>query len=124
MKFAGQDKYGYLVVKHLHMNGPQTVRELADAIDITIHSAGQALRRMMNRGHIEATGQFKGVGCKRAQIYRWSDIEGSELHEPMLNDSERSRALELADRAIGSLRTGYNPAMFDPFRVLRAQVAA
>lgn len=123
MKFAGQDKYGYLVIKHLRANGPQTVRELATAFDATIHVTGQALRRMMCRGLIEGTGEYRGEGCYRAQVFRWVDIEDSDSGEPLMDDCERNKAIAASDRAIVGLRAAYIPGAFDPFRVPRAQVA-
>ncbi|MNK62889.1 hypothetical protein D3C87_820830 [compost metagenome] len=121
MNFVGQDKHGYAVIRSLRDNGPQTVREIAESIGSDTHSTDQAVRRMMCRGQVQRTGERKGVGSGRANIYRWVDVEEADL-DPLMNETERNRAIESADRIVRSLRAAYNPSMFDPFRVLRAQV--
>ena len=51
------------------------------------------------------------------------DIE-EEDNELMINEVARRRAIEAAETFVRGLRSGYMPGMFDPFRVLRAQVGA
>ena len=77
----------------------------------------------MCRGQVERTGERKGVGSGCANIYRWVDIE-EEDNELMINEVARRRAIEAAETFVRGLRSGYMPGMFDPFRVLRAQVGA
>lgn len=122
MKFCGQDKYGPLVVRHLQTMGPHTVRETANAIGVPVGETNKALHRMVGRGLVEGTGEYRGDGKFRAQVFRWADVEDEEILEPVMNDYERNRALEATDRVIKNLRAIYNPRKFDPFRVLRAQV--
>ena len=122
MSFAPQDKHGYAVVNSLRIYGPQTVREIAESIGADAHSTDQAIRRMMCRGLLERTGERKGTGSGRANIYRWIDVEEEDLG-PMVDENDRHRAIESADKVVRSLRAAYVPGLFDPFRVLRAQVA-
>lgn len=124
MKFFGQDKYGPVIVRYLQTYGPHTVREIAETVEVEIGLINKALRRMMCRGLVEETGQYRGDGIYRAKLYRWTDIEDVEALEPIMDKFERNVALEATDRAIRNLRAAYVPGMFDPFRVLRAQVAA
>lgn len=123
MKFAGQDKYGLVVINSLRVYGPMTVKEIAKAIGTDVNAADHAIRRMMGRGLVERTGERKGTGSGSANIYRWVDIEEDD-REPMINEAARQRAIESADLVVRSLRAAYIPSQFDPFRVLRAQVGA
>ena len=123
MKFAEQDRYGQAVINSLRIYGPMTVREIAAAIGLSVNGTDHAIRRMMCRGQVERTGERKGVGSGCANIYRWVDIE-EEDNELMINEVARLRAIEAAETFVRVLRSGYMPGMFDPFRVLRAQVGA
>lgn len=122
MKFFGQDKYGPVVVKHLQTKGPHTVREMAEIYGIEVCLINKAVRRMMCRGLVEETGEYRGKSIHRAKVYRFTNVEEPEILEPMMNSYERNNALAATDRIIGSLRGSYIPGLFDPFRVLRAQV--
>lgn len=124
MKFAPQDRYAPLAVRHLRIQGPRTVRELADLIKVDIKSTTKAVHRMMRRGLIEATGEYRGVGKYRSQVYRFVDVEEIEEEDPMMHPRDRNMALEATDLLIRHLRATFTPGLFDPFRVLRAQVAA
>ncbi|CAB3714958.1 hypothetical protein CEY09_31005 [Achromobacter marplatensis] len=124
MRFAGQDHHGVAVVNCLRVNGPHTIREVAELIGVDQRVADKTMRRLLCRGYVERTGERKGVGSGRAAIYRWSDVEAPEKTEPMMNAYERKRALAMTDELIRTLRAGWNPSAADPFRVLRAQVSA
>lgn len=122
MKFAGQEKHGPVISRFLRDHGPHTVREVADAIKIDVAICNKALRRMMARGYIQATGEYRGEAKFRAQMYCYVDVEDHELPDPVMDDFERNRSIAAAERIISNLRGAYIPGMFDPFRVLRAQV--
>lgn len=122
MKFAPQDKHGVSIVNCLRIHGPMTIRQVSELLGLDLRRTDQTMRRLMLQSHVEQTGERKGVGSGRAAIYRWLDIEAPEKPEPMINVYERKRAIESAERTVRSLKAEYNPAMFDPFRVLRAQV--
>lgn len=124
MRFAGQDKYGEAVVNCLRVYGPHTIREVAEILEINIFRADTTMRRLMCKGYVEPTGERQGTGSGRAAIYRWIDVEEEEERGPMMNVYERARALTMADELVRTLRTSYQPAVFDPFRVLRVLLGA
>lgn len=122
MKFAGQDKYGEAVVNCLRIYGPHTIREVAELLEINIFRADTTMRRLICKGYVEPTGERQANGSGRAAIYRWIDVDEPEERGPMMNVYERARAISMADDLVRSLRGSYTPGLFDPFRVLRAQV--
>lgn len=122
MSFAQQDKHGVAIVNCLRIYGPNTIREVAELIGIDQRRADSTMRRLMCQGHVEPTGERKGVGSGRAAIYRGLDVGEDVKQEPMMNVYERRRAIAMADDLIGRLRADWKPNKFDPFRVLRAQV--
>lgn len=125
MKFATQDKNGVAIVNCLRLHGEMTIREVSEMLCLDLKRTDQTMRRLMLQSNVEQTGKRKRVGSGRAaMIYRWLDIDAPDKPEPMMNVYERKRAIESADRIVRSLKAAYNPAMFDPFRVLRAQVGA
>lgn len=124
MKFAGHDRHGVAIVNCLRIYGPLTIREVAEKIGIDNRKADSTMRRLMCKGYVEPTGERKGTGSGRAAVYRWIDVEDSEERGPMMNVYERRRAIAMTDKLVQTLRAGWNPNLADPFRVLRAQVAA
>lgn len=124
MKFSGQERHGPVIIKFLRDHGPHTVREVATAIHVEVPICNKALRRMMARGFVSPTGEYRGDGNHRAQLYQYMDVEDLEDMDQVMSQYERNRAIAASEWIVRSLRSGYNPAMFDPFRVLRAQVGA
>lgn len=124
MKFVGQDKNGEKVINCLRIYGPQTVGEVVDHLGLDRHRADSIMRRLLNKGYVEPTGEHRKYNLRSAIVYRWVDVEDSEERGPMLNMYERARAIAQADELIGWLRCSYDRGQFDPFRVLRVQVGA
>lgn len=122
MKFVGQDKNGEKVINCLRIYGPQTVGEIVDHLGLDRHRADSIVRRLMCKGYVEPTGEHRRSNLRSATVYRWVDVEDAEDRGPMMNVYERARALTMADDLVRSLRGSYIPGLFDPFRVLRAQV--
>lgn len=124
MKFSGQDRYGPMVIRQLRDFGPHTGRELAEALGLDVGLANKTIHRMADAGFAVRTGEFRGVGKYRSNVFRWVPMLDLEVPEPVLRGMERNLQLEANERAIKALRSSYIPNTFDPFRVLRAQVAA
>jgi hypothetical protein len=122
MKFSGQDKYGPVVVRHLRDHGPKTGRELAEELHLDVGLANKTVHRLADAGFAARTGEFRGVGKFRSNVFRWVPIPDLEVPERILRGMEREVLLKANERAITALRSSYIPGQFDPFRVLRAQV--
>lgn len=124
MSFATHDRWGVAIVNCLRIYGPHTIKEVGELIGLEQRRTDGVMRRLMCQGHVEQTGERKGTGSGRAAIYQWVDVEDEEKPQPMMNVYERKRAVAMADELVRTLRAGWNPNLVDPFRVLRAQVAA
>lgn len=125
MKFATQDKNGVAIVNCLRLHGEMTIREASEMLGLDLKRTDQTMRRLMLQSNVEQTGKRKRVGSGRsAMIYRWLDIDAPDKPEPMMNVYERKRAIAMTDQLIQAMRTTVDPSVFDPFRVLRAQVGA
>lgn len=124
MKFSGQDKYGPMVIRHLRDHGPKTGRELAEELHLEVGLANKTVHRMADAGFAVRTGEFRGVGKYRSNVFSWVPMLDVEVPDPVLRGMERNQQLEANERSIKALRKSYIPGMFDPFRVLRAQVGA
>lgn len=122
MKFSGQDRYGPMVIRHLREHGPKTGRELAEELHLDVGLANKTIHRMADAGFAVRTGEFRGVGKYRSNVFSWVPMLDLEVPEPILRGMEREVQLKENDRAINALRTSFVPGQFDPFRVLRAQV--
>jgi len=122
MKFSGQDRYGPIVIKHLRDHGPKTGRELAEELQLDVGLANKTVRRMAEAGFAIRTGEVRGVGNRRANVFRCVPMRDLEVPERVLRCMEREAQIKTNERLITALRSGYVPGLFDPFRVLRAQV--
>lgn len=124
MKFSGQDRYGPMIIRHLRDFGPKTGRELAEELHLAVGVANKNVHRMADAGFAVRTGEFRGVGKYRSNVFRWVPMMDLDVPEPILRGMERDVQIKANERAIKALRSSYVPNTFDPFRVLRAQVGA
>jgi hypothetical protein len=113
-----------MVIRHLRDHGPKTGRELAEELHLDVGLANKTVHRMADAGFAVRTGEFKGIGKYRSNVFRWVPMLDLEVPEPVMRGMERNLQLEANERSIKALRKSYIPGMFDPFRVLRAQVGA
>lgn len=122
MKFSGQDKYGPMIIRHLRDHGPKTGRELAEELHLDVGLANKTVHRMADAGFAARTGEFRGVGKYRSNVFRWVPMVNLEIPETILRGMERDTQIKANERTVRALRLGYTPGQFDPFRVLCAQV--
>lgn len=113
-----------MVIKHLRDHGPKTGRELAEELHLDVGLANKTLYRMEEAGFAIRTGEFRGVGKYRANVFSWVPMLDLEVPERVLRSTERDAQMKANERSITALRSSYVPSLFDPFRVLRAQVGA
>ncbi len=124
MKFSGQDKYGPMIIRHLRDHGPKTGRELAEELHLGVGQANKTVHRMADAGFAARTGEFRGVGKYRSNVFRWVPMLDLDIPETILRGMERDTQIKANERTVRALRSGYIPGQFDPFRVLRAQIGA
>lgn len=125
MKTGKRRDSNKLVLEALGMAGPQTITELAAATKLTKSSVRDVLERLAGEGLLHKTTEIRVSVHGRAHIFALGHGEGGgEAHEPMMAVRERTKAIQETSRTIDNLRGSYLPGMFDPFRVLRAQVGA
>ncbi|WP_315136384.1 helix-turn-helix domain-containing protein [Achromobacter marplatensis] len=114
-----------LVLDALGMAGPQTITELAAATKLTKSSVRDVLERLAHEGRSHKTKEIRVSVYGRAHVFALGQGEASDdVDEPILQVRERTRAIQETAKTVESLRAGFVPGMFDPFRVLRAQVGA
>ena len=125
MKTGKRRDSNKLVLEALGMAGPQTITELAAATKLTKSSVRDVLERLAGEGRVHKTKEIRVSVHGRAHIFALGQGDAAdEPDEPMLAVRERTKAIQETNKTVQGLRAGYMPGMFDPFRVLRAQVGA
>lgn len=125
MKTAKRRDGNKLVLEALRSAGPQTVMQLAAATRLTGSSVRDVLDRLAVEGRAHKTKEIRASQYGRAFVFAigQGDVEDCP-DEPMLQVRERTRAIQETAKTVESLRAGFVPGKFDPFRVLRAQAGA
>lgn len=114
-----------LVLQALGVAGPQSITEIAAMTKLTKSSVRDVLERLAGEGRVHKTKEIRASVHGRAHVFALGQGDASdEPDEPMLAVRERTKAIQETNKTVQGLRDGYMPGMFDPFRVLRAQVGA
>lgn len=114
-----------LVLQALSVAGPQSITEIAARTKLTKSSVRDVLERLGGEGRVHKTKEIRVSVHGRAHVFALGQGDAcDEPDEPMLAVRERTKAIQETNKTVQGLRAGYMPGMFDPFRVLRAQVAA
>ena len=107
--------------------GPMTMREVAcyfpgcDYHDVSSILSAMRLKTSTRQVHICG---WAASTCGGAAVPVWMWGDAFDAEEPKSTGEDGVRRIERCSyRTIAKLRTSFVPGQFDPFRVLRAQVA-
>lgn len=109
------------ILYRLRTNGPLDIFQIRELVKANLHDVRVAARDLNERELIHISTWHKRPGGKRMPAY--SPGAGENVAKEDVDYGERAKvALAETSKTIAALRVSLDPAMFDPFRVLRAQV--
>lgn len=111
------------ILYRLRAYGPLDVFQLQEHIRANLQNVRVAARDLNERGLVHISTWHKRNGAKRVAVYAVGAGENVAKDEVDIDDRVRRAMAETAE-TIAALRLAIDPGMFDPFRVLRAQVSA
>ncbi|WP_241059113.1 hypothetical protein [Achromobacter xylosoxidans] len=100
-----------------------TARQLTNEFGTHISHTRELVKKLHACGKVHICGWTRPiVTCTYTPIYKWGP--GRDVEQPLSKITEVVHKPEKESyRTIAKLRTSFVPGQFDPFRVLRAQVA-
>ncbi|OAD17143.1 hypothetical protein [Achromobacter insolitus] len=111
------------ILYRLRVNGALDIFQLREMIRANLHDVRVAARELNARELVHISTWHRRPGGKRMPAY--SPGAGENVGKEDVDYGERARrAFAETDQTVSELRESYQPGTFDPFRVLRAQVAA
>jgi len=114
-----------VVLAALEMQNLQTIAEISAVTGLSKVSVRNALVLLMADSAVHRRPEVRKFATYESHIYAVGAGEAQEEADmPIINERDRKKALEQVDSTICLVRSGYEPGMFDPFRVLRSQVGA
>ncbi len=114
-----------LTLAALRQKDNQTIADIAEMTHISREAVRLALRRLVAHGYAHKTHEVRKFTNYESHIFALGSGEPEdEPEEPIMHVRERTKAIEDTARTIQGLRSQFIPGLFDPFRVLRAQVGA
>ena len=112
-----------VVLAALEMQDLQTIAEISASTGLSKVSVRNALVLLMADCVVYRRPEVRQFATYESHIYAVGAGEAPDEPEmPIINERDRKKALKHVASTIGLVRSGYVPGMFDPFRVLRAQV--
>lgn len=111
------------ILYRLRTYGPLDVFQLHEQIKANLHGVRVAARALNDRGLVHITTWHKRNGVKRIPVFAAGEGVNVMKSEVEIDDRSYKTQLETT-KTIATLRTTVTPGLFDPFRVLRAQVGA
>lgn len=110
------------ILYRLRAYGAMDVFQLQQMIKANLHCVRVAARELNERELVHISGWHRRVGgVKRIAIYAVGAGVNVAKEDVEIDDRARRAAAETT-KTIARLRTTVDPSVFDPFRVLRAQV--
>jgi len=114
-----------VVLAALEMRDLQTIAEISASTGLSKVSVRNALVLLMADCAVYRRPEVRQFATYESHIYAVGAGEPQDEPEmPIINERDRKKALKHVASTICLVRSGYVPGMFDPFRVLRAQVGA
>lgn len=111
-----------MVLAALRAQNLQTIAELADVTQLSKQGVRNALMLLRDDGAVHRRPEMRKFPTHESHIYAIGPGETDDHDEPLMPIRARELAIKESLATVDAIRSGYNPAMFDPFRVLRAQV--
>lgn len=109
------------ILYRLRAYGPMDVFQIHKAIRANLHAVRVAARELNERELVHVSGWHKPSGVKRIPVYTAG--AGVNITKDQIEREDNAYATQIETRkTIESLRTSAT-GQFDPFRVLRAQLA-
>jgi len=114
-----------VVLAALEKQNLQTIAEISAVTGLSKVSVRNALVLLMADSAVHRRPEVRQFATYESHIYAVGAGDAQDEPEmPIINERDRKKALEQVASTICLVRGGYVPGMFDPFRVLRAQVGA
>lgn len=111
------------IIYRLRTNEALDIFQLKALVQANLHDVRVAARDLNERELTHISTWHKRPGGKRMPAY--SPGAGENVGKDDVDYGERAKvAMEETSKTIAALRVSVDPALFDPFRVLMAQVGA
>lgn len=113
-----------LVLEALGRQNNQTIADLEVCTKLSKEGVRRALLSLMAAGGVHRLKEVRKFAFYESHVYALGPGDDEHVEEePMIPVRERAKAIQETNRTVDGLRGSYQPGRFDPFRVLRAQVA-